>query len=360
MALNIAFDGWERIERNWTAWWAGELARPLVVIEGVAAGSEAVVAAAPDFTSEFGLDTPVDAVLDCYERRLEATRYHGDAFPKWWPNFGPGIVAGFLGAEVHCAKDTVWFTPGADTEIAALQVAYDAGNPWWRRVRDLTAAAVERWGDRVAVAHTDLGGDLDVLASLRTTERLLYELTDAPDEVGRLARDISQLWQRYYDELSAIIQPAGRGTTPWAAIWSPAACYMLQCDFAYMLSPRMFRRFVLPTLAERCAGLDHAFYHLDGKGQLPHVDMLLGIDALRGIQWIPGDGAPPVEEWLPLLKRIRDAGKLCQLYASPEGALAIVKALGGKGFAFYIRQEMDAPQAADYLTALHHADRERA
>ena len=80
-----------------------------MVIEGYAEGSEAVLAAAPDFTSDFPLDVAVDRVLNYYESPLQATRYYGDAFPKWWPNYGPGIVAGFLGAQVHCAPDTVWF-----------------------------------------------------------------------------------------------------------------------------------------------------------------------------------------------------------------------------------------------------------
>ena len=57
--------------------------------------------------------------------------------------------------------------------------------------------------------------------------------------------------------------------------------------------PEMFERFVLPDLAACCDRLDHAFYHLDGKGELPHLDLLLSIDGLRGIQWIPGAGQPP-------------------------------------------------------------------
>ena len=351
MAVNLAFGApdWERIARDWTGWWQGELRRPLVVIEGYAEGSEAVLAAAPDFTSDFPLDVPVDQVLDCYERRLAATRYYGDAFPKWWPNYGPGIVAGYLGAQVHCAPDTVWFTPAADTAIDALHVAYAADNPWWQRTCALTAAAVARWGSQVAVGHTDLGGDLDVLASLRTTQQLAAGS-------DRRARSRHAAGRRHLTSMATLLRRAqcaylagGRGTTPWAAIWSPGRCYMLQCDFAYMLSPRMFARFVLPTLAERCAALDHAFYHLDGKGQIAHLDMLLAIDRLAGIQWIPGDGAPPAEEWLPLLARIRRAGKLCQLYVSPEGARTIVRNLGGAGFAFYIRQPMAAEEAADFL-----------
>ena len=43
-----------------------------------------------------------------------------------------------------------------------------------------------RWGDRIVVSHTDLGGNLDILASFRKTERLLLDVHDAPEEVTRL------------------------------------------------------------------------------------------------------------------------------------------------------------------------------
>jgi 5-methyltetrahydrofolate--homocysteine methyltransferase len=154
---------------------------------------------------------------------------------------------------------------------------------------------------------------------------------------------MTRLWLRYYDELDAVIRPGCSGTTPWAAIWSPLRCYMLQSDFCYMISPKMFERFVLPDLADCCAALDHAFYHLDGKGEIPHLDMLLALERLRGIQWIPGDGAPPPHEWLPLLQRIRAGGKLCQVYVTPRGARTIVRELGGKGFALAI--DADLPEA---------------
>jgi 5-methyltetrahydrofolate--homocysteine methyltransferase len=281
--------------------------------------------------------------------RLEAKRFYGDAWPKWWPNFGPGIAAGFLGARVYATADTTWFESPDRVLIADLDLAFDVGNVWWQRVQALTRRAVERWGSSVAVGHTDLGGNLDILASLLTSERLLYDLHDNPGEVARLASRLTRLWLRYYDQLHALVAPAGRGTTPWAAIWSPGRCYMLQSDFAYMISPRMFERFVLPDLAACCEELDHAFYHLDGDGQIRHLDMLLSLERLRGIQWIPGEGQPPPEEWLSLLQRIRDAGKLCQLYVSPEGARTIVRELGGRGFAFYILQTLSRTEAESFL-----------
>jgi hypothetical protein len=128
--------------------------------------------------------------------------------------------------------------------------------------------------------------------------------------------------------------------------------YYLQCDFAYMISPRMFERFVMPELAACCAALDSAFYHLDGKGQIPHLDMLLSLPRLRGIQWVPGAGHPQAEEWLPLLKRIRDGGKLCQVFVTRQGALKILRELGGKGFILKIDETLTLREAEAFLHSL--------
>lgn len=215
MDINLHFTehDWQRIERDWTAWWAGELERPMVMIEGLEPLRGATLPDAPDFTSNLPLEMSADKVIDRYQALLEAKRFYGDAWPKWWPNFGPGIMAGFLGAQVRCAPDTVWFEaeePAEARHIQDLHPAYDAGNLWWRRIQELTRVAVERWGNQASVSITDLGGNLDILASLRTTEQLLLDLYDAPDEVARLTSEITRLWLRYYDELYAVVQKAGR------------------------------------------------------------------------------------------------------------------------------------------------------
>jgi len=342
--LNFTEEDWERIERDWTLWWEGELERPLVVIE-----NPFVFSIPMELTHEFLMKKPVGEVLDHFQMLLEVRQFYGDAYPKWWPNFGPGIMAGFLGANVHAASETstVWFDVDKPGKIEDLRFTYNADNIWWRRILELTRGAVERWGNKVSIAHTDLGGNLDIVASFRTTEQLLYDVSDSPEEVKRLVGEITRLWLRYYDELYDIIGAAGRGTTPWAPVWSPKRCYMMQSDFCYMISPDMFERYVLPDLAACAEKLDHPFYHLDGKGAIRHLDMLLSLEKLSGIQWIPGDGAPPPDEWLPLLKRIRDGGKLCQVYVSAEGARTIVRELGGRGFVLYIMSFISSKEEAD-------------
>lgn len=362
MTVDVHFDerDWERLERDWSAWWAGALHRPLVMIEDfVHPGGDF-----PEYDFwedlvpyQYPLEVPVDTIIDRFTVQMESLRFYGDAWPRWWPNFGPGIAVGFVGARVIPYPNTTWFEPEEETPLSRLSPTYDPDNVWWQRVQAVTEGAVERWGDQVCVGHTDLGGNLDILASLVTTEKLLYQVIDQPEEVARLVGEITHLWLRYYDELYEIVRQTGRGTTPWARIWSPGRTYMLQSDFSYMISPQMFADFVLPDLEACCTALDHSFYHLDGKGQIPHLDLLLELEALDGIQWIPGAGAPPPHEWLPLLARIRDGGKRCQVYVSPEGARQIVRELGGEGFALYIDEAMNESDAQGFLRLLQQEDR---
>jgi 5-methyltetrahydrofolate--homocysteine methyltransferase len=346
MAINLRFTDadWQRLERDWSAWWAGELERPLVVI----ASYDPMQNADWSHLTKFGLETPLDTIIDNAQNILEHTRFHGDHFPKWWVNYGAGAIAAFLGSKITWTPDTTWFSPlEGVASLADIKPAYNANNPWWQRVRDISRRAVERWAKQVVIATSDIGGNLDILASLRGSEKLLLDLYDAPEEVEWRVNQITRLWLRYYDELYAITSAAGRGNACWGPCWSPGKGYMLQCDFSYMISSDMFERFVLNDIVTCCDHLDYGFYHLDGKGQIPHLDHLLAVKRLRGIQWQPGDGQPMADGWLPLLKRIRDAGKLCQVYVTCAGALTIKKELGGKGFIMDIVGEHLTPAQAD-------------
>jgi hypothetical protein len=348
--LNFHEEDWERVQKDTLTWWEGDLPRPLVYLT---ATDPVKGPHTWGYHSNYGMDIPAAEIVDRYAPTLAAKKYYADAFPWLFINFGPGIIAGFLGSNVNSVTEpaeTVWFSPATPLPAADLNLVYDAENSWWKRVKDLTNEMSSRFGGMLQVSHTDIGGNLDILASFLNTEQLLFDVVEQPKEVSRLINQITQLWIRYYGELDQIIRPTCPGTSAWTPIWSSGRTYMLQCDFAYMISPKMFERFVLPDLAACCDYLDHGFYHLDGKGQIGHLDHLLSITRLRGIQWIPGDGQPTPDQWLPLLKRIRDGGKLCQVFVSAEGALRIVRSLGGKGFLFVVsddRNEFRSPDVAE-------------
>jgi 5-methyltetrahydrofolate--homocysteine methyltransferase len=195
---------------------------------------------------------------------------------------------------------------------------------------------MDRWQGAVQVAMTDLGGNLDILSTFRPGERLLTDLIDHPDDVKRLLWDAHRMWWKHFEEIDAILRPANPGYTAWTPIFSETPYYMLQCDFCYMIGPKMFEEFVRPELAETCKKLSNPFYHLDGVGQLPHLDSLLAIKELKGVQWVPGTGKPQGEGWPEVYAKIRRAGKLAQFIGDWWDFDKLVAKLGSpKGFVVF-------------------------
>jgi 5-methyltetrahydrofolate--homocysteine methyltransferase len=227
-------------------------------------------------------------------------------------------------------------------------------------VKHVTQLLAERIGERVQISLTDMGGNLDILASLRGTDNLLRDLMDQPAEVSRCRRDVTAMWLVVYDELYRLIAPHCPGCIPWAPIWAPDRTYMLQSDFSYMISPAQFRKFVVPDLKASCDSLKYSFYHLDGVGQLPHLDQLLAIKNLNGVQWVSGAGKADCSEWSDVLAKIRDGGKLCQLFTTPQGALHVVRRHGGKGFLLTVSSDgMSEASARRFVAEIEGAQRPR-
>ncbi len=140
------------------------------------------------------------------------------------------------------------------------------------------------------------------------TENLLYALIDEPEEVQRLIRETEIAWYEAYHDFANVLKPQG-AYTDWNGILSREPSYIIQCDFSYMISPDMFQEYVLETLRKDTKYLTNVMYHLDGTGQLAHLDMILGIKDLKAVQWVCGAGKPGPLHWMDVYKKIVDAGK---------------------------------------------------
>ncbi|MCK4591563.1 MAG: hypothetical protein KAT86_07395, partial [Candidatus Latescibacteria bacterium] len=242
--------------------------------------------------------------------------------------FGPGVMAAFLGACLDNSTGLVWFHPQGDLPITEWHFEYDPDNVWFKRVKDICAAAMEFWQGKVLVGMTDLGGILDILSTFHPGEKLLLDLYDHPEEVKRLIWEAHKVWHRYFKEINEVLQPVNPGFVDWGGMYSEKPICMLQCDFCYMIGPDMFDEFVKPELKSTSEKLGRSFYHMDGPGQLPHLDSLLTIDSIDGVQWVPGFDNPDSAHYPELFRKIHAAGKKIQCYADFDELDAIIEQIG--------------------------------
>lgn len=329
---------WARTITESDLWWEGKTDRPLIPI--VAPNeTPAPWTARQRFEYWQPAHAPsvsTEEILEAEEQFLSRQEFLADACPMTWFNYGPGVVAAFLGAaaDFDPKTQTVWFHAKKTCPVKDLDFVLNQQHPWYRRLEELYRLADLRWQGRVQVGMTDLGGNLDILYSFRSGEELLFDLYDDPSNVERLTWQAHEAWWKAFDHFRSLT-PHNPGFTNWASIFSSQPTYMLQCDFAYMISPDMFDRFVKPEISRSCQRLGgRAFYHLDGVGQLPHLDSLLSIPELAGVQWVSGTGSKKTEEWPEVFGKILKAGKKAQFIGSDiYGFDKLVETLGSaKGF----------------------------
>jgi len=340
----------EEIRRRYDRWWGRDQTGPLVYIEVLRNGAQK----APILPSwvkddprwgfvhpwlaarERGQAGGLDGLLAGSLAVFQATRYAGDGYPRINLNLGPGSAAAYLTGFLKFGEGTSWFElekPMPWDSILRLKARED--NHWWSITKEMTAFLARESGDRFIVGYPDLGGLMDILASLRTSNQLLEDLIEEPELVKESLRLILDLWHKYYDDLSKILSDAGqKGTGAWMEMWCRQKWYPLQCDIAFMFGGDMFEELAMPTLVEQCARIEQPIFHWDGPGQLKHLDHLLSIERLAGIQWVPGAGQPGQEDerWFPYYEKILRSGKRLVLnYLAPHSVPVIIKRLGGKG-----------------------------
>ncbi len=317
MPIDFSFDRWATVKDNYDKWWAGELGRPIISypLLGRPAGRDEPDLPFHHFTAFYDDDVTPEQIVDRWDYELCCQHFLGDGFPAIWPNFGPGVLAAICGCELNTTASTVWYRLAEQKSIDNISIKYDPENRWARRFKDIFRAAVERWEGLVQVGMTDLGGNLDVASSF-LHEHLLTDLYDNPEHVERLAWEIHEAWWAAYEDLNSVLQPVNPGYSGWANSFSSDPYYVLQCDFCFMISPDMFERFVRPELKATCERLTNNIYHLDGPGQLAHLDSMLQIETLDCIQWVPGAGQPEGEHWLDVYRKILESGKKLQVFST--------------------------------------------
>ena len=333
MQVHFSADRMDEVFEAHNRWWRGELDRPLMRLT-LTDAHPVQPTGIPILSQENCADFRFSAeqLIDALDHDLSRCEFLGDSFPMVnLASFGPGVLAAFCGARLDNSSGRVWFFPPDEKEIGDIHVRYDPQNPYVQRMKELYRAGLEKWNGAVIMGLPDLGGVLDVAATFRGTENLLMDLLDEPREVLRLIQEIQTAWHDAYRDLSDVLR-AQKYNTNWSGTLSQEPSYILQCDFCYMISNPMFRTFVLDTLRADTRLLPNTIYHLDGVGQLNHLDDVLSLPSLKAVQWVFGDGKPQAEHWMEVYEKITKAGKQFMLSGAPENNLRVISQLHGSPY----------------------------
>ena len=339
-----------RLERRYGEYWNRENHdTPLLSVYVSAPLAEPDMPKTPENIRERWLD--VEAAVARARRHAENTYFGGDAYPMYNPNLGPDILGAICGCGIEFGEDTSWAVNCVEDWAAHPPIAFDENNFWFKKILEMTEAACAGSRGDYLVGVTDLHSGMDGLVSLRGPENLCLDIKDSPELVPPRLAEMHAVYMEVYSRLEAAILKAQRGTSCWMGVWHPSKrWYVTSDDFAALISHEDFERFVVPHVEAELDYLDASIFHLDGPDALRHLDRLLAMPKLCGIQWVYGAGQPTARHWPEVLKKIQAAGKLIVIPVAPEDVAPLCELLEPEGV--HMNCSVPTRGDADALVAL--------
>jgi hypothetical protein len=159
----------------------------------------------------------------------------------------------------------------------------------------------------MVMGHIDLHTNMDLLAAARGPQALCLDLLDRPEAIDRAMASARAIFPKLWRDIAQAgrMDRLGYG----GGFFSFEGAAVLQCDFSCMISPQMFRRWVVPALEEEAEIVKHACYHWDGPGALKHTDAILATKGLHTLGYVQGAGHGAQADYVPLFQQWQKAGK---------------------------------------------------
>lgn len=350
---------WEATKQRFEDYWKGEnTGRPIMRVTGVKPGHYPFKV--PDEIRSKNMEEKymnAESIVKRFRYYCETHEFLGESFPNLNADFGPGSVAGYLGSEIKFKDNTVWFESCVDDWADYPELKFDPENKWFKKHIQLFDDCKKLIGDDFPIAIPDLMENVDVLASLRGAQDLLYDMIDDEEEVIKRVQQVTDCYQQYYDAFYKYAQYEGGSAYTVFQIFGSGKTQKLQCDYSALLSPDYFRTFVLDSLKQATEKLDHVLYHLDGPEAIKHMDALMEVEGIDSLQWTSGDHGPDgtLEQWDEIYDKARAAGKQLwvKVYSGEfkdwlRNTDRIVKKYGSKGLYLFFN-DMPLEQAEELM-----------
>jgi len=305
---------WEaRLARQDAFWDCAVIDRPVVNIAFPKQKPERDYPVSKEYSShrERWMDT--ERVVETALAHALNTEFLGDALPTAWPNLGPEVFSAFFGIQLEYTAETSWAVPAITDWSDVSHIRFSKENFYWRKLLEITDALLDAGRGAYYVGISDIHPGGDAIAAFREPIELNTDLLMFPEEVKSLLSIVNATYAEVYDFYYGKLSAAGQACTSWPGIVSTRKWYVPSNDFSCMISKELFDEFFLPGIIEECRHMEASIYHLDGPQALRHLDSLLAVEELNGIQWVYGAGNGRASDWLHIYRRCQSAGKGIQL-----------------------------------------------
>jgi len=281
-------------------------------------------------------------------KRIENTCYVGEAIPIIFQNFGTSGHCNYIGAKPVYGNDTIWFNKVYEN-IEDIPKKRDEKT--FNKHLELSKYLAKNSNDQYFLGMPDNTGTIDAIAHVFDSSKLLLEMYENPEGVIKAILKVNKIWKETSEEFYKISENINNGGAhAWMHLLAPGRLQHMQCDLSVMISPEMYENFVMPELEKQMEWIEYPVYHFDGIEQQRHLDCLLSLSKLKAIQWTEVAGQPSPSHFIPIIKKIQDAGKRLIVMCQKEDIIPLLQNLSATGL--YLHVSANNPEEAKDILQL--------
>jgi hypothetical protein len=220
----------------------------------------------------------------------------------------PGFcwMEAIMGCRILLNVGSVWSEPFLDDWKDLEDIRPSDDNPWLAKLLEITQLLAEKAKGRYPIVQPLFRGPIDMAAAVLGDEQTCFAVYDSPNEFRRLLEICTDTFIEVAKARLALSPPFYGGYLSGYSIWAPGTEVRTQADNSALISPSMYKKFLLPCDERIFDSFDYPLIHLH-SGNLHVADVLLEAEKLKAIQVsLDYPAGPSFEESFPILKRINE------------------------------------------------------
>ncbi len=333
------------VAQRWNDWWRFKADRPLIVAQ--VPGTSDI-----RWDKAFDLVDHPDEWVRVRRTQVERMGFFGEAIPSVRVDIGPVAMAAFMGTPTHldAERQTSWQEPLIEAWETPPPLGLPSFNPWLDKVMRLMRALARDAHGRYLICLPDLTGAIDVLANMRTPERLCLDLYEHRDMVLSAANRVVDAWETVFCRMYDLALGSGAGVIQWVTAWADVPVTVPTCDFNALIGPDDFKQVCMPSLKEQARRAGLCVFHLDGPDAARHAETLAEDPDITAVQYTPGAGTPSALAKLPMFRMLQQHKVPLFVECDHDEVRQLAEALDPAGLAIRV-SGLATAQQADSLIA---------
>jgi hypothetical protein len=211
-----------------------------------------------------------------------------------------------LGCPVRVGNESIWAEEGGFQYNDHHRVDFSDENPWRRKYLAFVAMLQEHFGNRIPVGQPILRGPSDMIAAMRGSSEMIFDLYDRPQEFSRLAECCTDFAIDLVRAQHAITGPFFGGyLIEQLGLWAPDRLIRQQEDASALFSPHLYTALLQPWDRRMAEAFPYSAIHLHSSS-LFLLERILDVEALGCIQINKDVGNAAIAEMMPCFQMVQE------------------------------------------------------